>query len=62
MKKSRNQRGIERLTDSITYRIDATTRSHIEKMAESENLGLCEAARIVMQAGIEVLNKVKAGA
>jgi hypothetical protein len=62
MIKQRNQHGVERLTDSIAYRIDASTRSHIEEIAESENVGLCEAARLVMQAGIEALNKVKAGA
>ena len=62
MIKQRNQHGAERLTDSIAYRIDASTRSHIEEIAESENVGICESARIIMQAGIETLNKVKAGA
>jgi hypothetical protein len=62
MKTHRNQRGLERLTDSLAYRIDASTRLHIEEIAESENVGLCEAARIVMQAGIEALNRVKDGA
>jgi hypothetical protein len=62
LKKSRNQRCKERLLDSINFRINAQTRSYIEEIAESENVGLCEAARIVMQAGIEAQNKVKAGA
>ena len=59
MKIYRNQRGSERLTDSIAFRIDAVTRSHIEKIAESENVGLCEAARIAVQAGIKALGKAK---
>ena len=62
MEKQRNQRGLERLTDSIAYRISATHRSYIEEIAESRNVGLCEAARIVMEAGIEALDKAKTGA
>jgi hypothetical protein len=62
MKKQRNQHGLERLTDSIAYRISATHRSYIEEIAESRNVGLCEAARIVMEAGIEALGKARVGA
>jgi hypothetical protein len=56
MRRSKNQRGPERLIDSITYRISTTQRSYIEKIAESHNVGLCEAARIVMDAGIGALS------
>lgn len=61
MRTHRNQHGLERLTDSIAYRISATQRSSIEQIAESKNVGLCEAARIVMEAGLEALGKTRAG-
>jgi hypothetical protein len=48
MKKCRNQKGSERLTDSIAYRISASQRSFLERIAEEKNVGLCEAARIIL--------------
>ena len=48
MRKCRNQKGIERLTDAIAYRISASQREFLEQIAEEKNIGLCEAARIVL--------------
>ena len=62
MKTHRNQQGLERLTDVVSYRISASQRSAIEEIAGLENVGICEASRIVMQAGIKALGKTKIGA
>ena len=43
-----NQKGTERLTDAIAYRITATQRAFLERLSEERNVGLCEAARIVL--------------
>ena len=48
MRKCRNQKGTERLTDAIAYRISASQREFLERIAEEKNIGLCEAARIVL--------------
>ena len=48
MKKCRNQKGSERLTDAIAYRISASQRAFLERIAEEKNVGLCEAARIIL--------------
>jgi len=48
MKKYRNQKGSERLTDAIAYRISASQRAFLERIAEEKNVGLCKAARIVL--------------
>jgi hypothetical protein len=57
MKKCRNQKGSERLTDAIAYRISASQRAFLERIAEEKNVGLCEAARTVLDEAI-----VRAGA
>jgi hypothetical protein len=54
MKKYRNQKGAERLTDAITYRISASQRAFLENLADERNIGLCEAARFVLD---EVMTK-----
>jgi predicted NUDIX family NTP pyrophosphohydrolase len=59
MKKYRNQKGKERLTDAITYRISASQRSFLERLSDKRNVGLCEAARFVLdeamaRAGAEI--------
>jgi hypothetical protein len=48
MTKYRNKKGKERLSDAITYRISASQRAFLEKLAEEKNIGLCEAARYVL--------------
>ena len=57
MRKCRNQKGPERLTDAIAYRISASQRAFLEQIAEEKNIGLCEAARIILDDA-----RVKAGA
>jgi hypothetical protein len=56
MRKCRNQKGSERLTDAIAYRITASQRAFLEQIAEEKDIGLCEAARIVLDEA-----RVKAG-
>jgi hypothetical protein len=46
--KLRNQRGPERLTDAIAYRVTASQRAFLERMADELNVNLCEAARAVI--------------
>jgi hypothetical protein len=48
MKKCRNQKGAERLTHAIAYRISASQRAFLEQIAEEKNVGLCEAARMIL--------------
>jgi hypothetical protein len=48
MRKYRNQKGSERLTDAIAYRISASQRAFLEQIAEEKNVGLCEAARTIL--------------
>jgi hypothetical protein len=57
MRRCRNQKGPERLTDAIAYRITASQRAFLEQIAEEKNIGLCEAARVILD---EV--RMKAGA
>lgn len=44
----RNQKGPERLTDALAYRVTAHQRAFLEKIAEEKGIGLCEAARTVL--------------
>lgn len=53
MKKYRNQRGNERLTDAIAYRISASQRAFLENMADEMNINLCEAARMLLDEGMK---------
>jgi len=39
MRKCRNQKGFERLTDAIAYRISASQRAFLEQIAEEKNIG-----------------------
>ena len=47
-----NQKGPERLTDAVTYRVTATQRAFLEKLADEKRIGLCEAARTVLDEAI----------
>lgn len=53
MKKFRNQRGPERLSDAISCRISASQRAYIEKMAVERDIDLGAAIRELLNAGIE---------
>jgi len=57
MKKRRNQKNPERLNDVIAYRVTASQRAFLEKVAEEKNIGLGAAVRLVID---EV--RMKAGA
>lgn len=45
-------KGTERMRDSISYRVTDKQRSFLEKFAEENKLGLCAAARELMELGI----------
>ena len=62
MKKRKNQKGPERLTDAVAYRISASQRAFLERIAEEKNVGLCEAARAglneaMIRAGVDGYGK-----
>jgi hypothetical protein len=64
MNKYRNQKGSERLTDAVAYRISASQRAFLEQVAEEKNVGLCEAARVVLneamiRAGADGCGRIK---
>lgn len=61
MKKCRNQKGSERLTDAIAYRISASQRAFLEQIAEKKNVGLCEAARIILNEAMAEAGTIEAG-
>ncbi|OPX77357.1 MAG: hypothetical protein A4E45_02085 [Methanosaeta sp. PtaB.Bin039] len=48
MRSRGNQKGPERLTDAIAYRISASQRAYLEALSEEMNVGLCEAARSIL--------------
>lgn len=48
MRVNRRKRGSERLMDAISFRVSQTQRAFLEKIAEEKNVGLCEAARSVI--------------
>jgi hypothetical protein len=41
-------KGSERLCDAISFRVSPGQRAFLEKTAEENNVGLCEAGRIVI--------------
>jgi hypothetical protein len=43
----------ERLPEVVSYRISEATRACLEKFADDNRMGLCEAARVILDAGIE---------
>ena len=43
----------ERLPEVVSYRISAATRACLEKFADENRMGLCEAAREILDAGIQ---------
>jgi len=53
MKKYRNRQDTERLTDVVSYRISSATRGCLEKYADENRVGLCAAARDLLNAGIK---------
>jgi hypothetical protein len=39
---------MERLMDAVSFRVSASQRAFLEKICEERNVGLCEAARSVL--------------
>jgi hypothetical protein len=52
MIRKRNSKA-ERLNEVVSYRISASARACLERFADENKIGLCEAARQLMNAGIE---------
>lgn len=46
--KYRNQKGAQRLTDVVSYRISASQRAYLEKVADERNIGLGDVARMIL--------------
>jgi hypothetical protein len=51
-------KGPERMRDAISYRVTDRQRAFLEKFAAEQKVGICEAARELLDLGI----KAKAGA
>jgi hypothetical protein len=49
----RRRKGTERLCDAVSFRVSPAQRKCLERVAEENNIGLCEAARMLLDAGIE---------
>lgn len=45
---TKGRTGRDRLTDSISYRISSAQRAFLEEISESNKIGLCEAARNIL--------------
>jgi hypothetical protein len=48
MRVNRRKRGTERLMDAVSYRVSASQRAFLERIAREKNVGLCEAARSIL--------------
>jgi hypothetical protein len=46
------QKGKERLCDAISFRVSSSQRKNLERVSEIYGIGLCEAARELLDAGI----------
>ena len=57
--RSTRRKGIERLCDAVSFRVSPKQRQFLEQVAEEKNIGLCEAARELLDLGIKA--KVEAG-
>ncbi len=48
MRMTRRTKGVERLMDAVSFRVSPSQRAFLEKIADEKNVGLCEAARSVL--------------
>jgi hypothetical protein len=46
-------KGKERLCDAISFRVSSSQRRVLEQVAEEDGIGVCEAARVLLDAGIQ---------
>jgi len=53
MRIKRMKRESERLCDAVSFRVSPKQRMCLERVAEESNIGLCAAARLLLDAGIK---------
>jgi hypothetical protein len=46
--RAKGQKKSERLMDAVSFRVSPAQRAFLERIAEEKNVGLCEAARSVL--------------
>ena len=51
--RAKRRNGLERLCDAVSFRVSPKQRKCLEQVAEESNIGLCEAARLLLDAGIK---------
>jgi hypothetical protein len=49
---AKRQKGIDRLMDAVSFRVSPVQRAFLERIADEKNVGLCEAARFVLNEAI----------
>jgi hypothetical protein len=54
MRYKKRKKREERLMEAVSFRVSRQQREFLEKIAEERNVGLCEAARIVLS---EAMNR-----
>lgn len=58
MRVMRNKRS-ERLMDAVSFRVSPSQRAFLEKIAEEKKVGLCEAARSILDEAMEKREKLR---
>lgn len=51
--RSTRRKGLERLCDAVSFRVSPTQRKCLEQVSKENNIGLCEAARELLDLGIK---------
>jgi hypothetical protein len=49
----------ERLMDAVSFRVSPSQRAFLEKIAEENKIGLCEAARSILDEAMEKREKLR---
>ncbi|NLX38877.1 MAG: hypothetical protein GXY73_05115 [Methanothrix sp.] len=49
----------ERLMDAVSFRVSPSQRAFLEKIAEEKKVGLCEAARSILDEAMEKREKLR---
>jgi hypothetical protein len=49
----KNQKGPVRMTDALAFKVTPMHREAVERYAEQLNVGICEAARALLDEGIK---------
>jgi hypothetical protein len=53
MARLKNQKGPVRMTDALAFKVTPQHREAVERYAEQYKMGICEAARELLNAGIK---------